>query len=58
LEKKLGIKAELKVGPSGSFSVEVDGAVVAEKRLICGFPSDDEIVAAVSKAIGTSKNTG
>jgi selenoprotein W-related protein len=58
LEKKLGIKAELKVGPSGSFVVEVDGTVVAEKRLICGFPSDDDIVAAVAKAIGTSKNTG
>ena len=58
MEKKLGIKAELKVGPSGSFMVDVDGAVVAEKRLICGFPSDEEIAAAVAKAIGNSKSTG
>jgi predicted Rdx family selenoprotein len=56
LEKKLGIKAELKVGPGGSFAVDVDGAVVAEKHA-CGFPSEEEIAAAVAKAIGSAKNT-
>jgi predicted Rdx family selenoprotein len=56
LEKKLGIKAELKVGPGGSFAVDVDGAVVAEKHA-CGFPSEEEIAAAVAKAIGSSKST-
>ena len=36
------------MGPSGSFQVVVDGAVVAEKRMV-GFPSESEIVAAVRK---------
>lgn len=49
LEKELGIKAELKVGPSGSFIVELDGKVVAEKRTL-SFPTEDEIVAAVRAA--------
>lgn len=53
----MGIKAELKVGPSGSFTVDVDGQVVAEKRMF-GFPSEEEIAAAVAKAIGASAGTG
>jgi hypothetical protein len=48
---KLGVKAELKVGASGQFAVDVDGQVVAEKKLF-GFPSEHEIVAAVGAAIG------
>jgi selenoprotein W-related protein len=51
LEKELGVTAEMKVGPSGSFFVDVDGKVVAEKRMF-GFPDDEEIVAAVGKALG------
>ncbi len=51
LEKELGVTAELKVGPSGSFFVDVDGKVVVEKRAL-GFPEEDEIVIAVGKALG------
>lgn len=49
LEKELGIRAELKVGPSGAFTVAVDGKVVAEKKTLA-FPSEDEIVQAVRAA--------
>jgi hypothetical protein len=46
LKQELGLEAELKVGPSGSFQVVFDGQVVAEKSLR-GFPAESEIVAAV-----------
>ena len=51
MQNELGVTAELKVGPTGSFFVDVDGKVVAEKRLQ-GFPEENEIVAAVAKALG------
>jgi selenoprotein W-related protein len=51
LEKELGVTAELKVGPSGSFFVDVDGKVVVEKAAL-GFPEEDEIVVAVGRALG------
>lgn len=51
MEHKLGVKAELKVGKSGQFTVDVDGSVVVEKRMF-GFPSEDDIVEAVGKALG------
>jgi hypothetical protein len=38
----------LEVGAPGSFIVLVDGEAVAEKQSL-GFPSEDEIVAAVRK---------
>jgi len=44
------VTAEMKVGPTGSFFVDVDGRVVIEKRML-GFPDEDEIVAAVRKAL-------
>ncbi|GAC1552850.1 MAG: hypothetical protein NVS2B9_18030 [Myxococcales bacterium] len=50
----MGIQAELKVGPSGSFTVAVDGAIVAEKSML-GFPSEQEIAAAVAKAVGAGE---
>jgi hypothetical protein len=46
----LGVDAELEVGAPGSFIVLVDGEPVAEKQSL-GFPSEDEIVAAVRKKI-------
>jgi hypothetical protein len=46
----LGVDAELEVGAPGSFTVLVDGEPVAEKQSL-GFPSEDEIVAAVRKKI-------
>ena len=51
MEKELGVTAELKVGPTGSFFVDVDGRVVIEKKTL-GFPDEDEIVSAVGKALG------
>jgi selenoprotein W-related protein len=38
------------VGPTGSFTVAVDGRVVAEKGAM-GFPDEQEIVDAVGKAL-------
>lgn len=49
MKEQLGLDAELKVGPSGSFEVSVDGKVVA-KRGFMGFPSEQEIVDAVAQA--------
>jgi hypothetical protein len=40
------VETELEVGAPGSFIVLVDGEPVAEKKSL-GFPSEDEIVAAV-----------
>jgi hypothetical protein len=45
------VKAEIKVGASGQFTVDVDGKVVAEKKIF-GFPSEQEIVSAVGAAMG------
>ena len=45
------MEAELEVGSPGSFIVLVDGEPVAEKKLL-GFPSEEEIVAAVRKRLG------
>jgi hypothetical protein len=51
LQQELGLDAELEVGAPGSFIVLVDGVPVAEKKLL-GFPSEDEIVAAVRAKVG------
>ena len=40
----------MEVGAPGSFIVLVDGEPVAEKQSL-GFPSEDEIIAAVRKKI-------
>jgi selenoprotein W-related protein len=54
LEQELGVSADMKVGPTGSFFVDVDGKVVAEKRFD-GFPTEDEIVSAVGRALGKGR---
>jgi hypothetical protein len=41
----------LSKGSPGTFEVQVDGDVVAARKF-WGFPSEQEIVAAVSEAIG------
>jgi predicted Rdx family selenoprotein len=46
----LGLDAQLEPGAPGSFIVLVDGEPVAEKKSL-GFPSEEEIVAAVRKKI-------
>jgi predicted Rdx family selenoprotein len=53
LQKELGLDAHLEVGAPGSFVVLVDGEAVAEKRAM-GFPSEDEIVAAVRRRLQKS----
>ncbi len=42
---------QLEPGPSGKYLVDVDGQVVAEKTFH-GFPTEEEVVAAVAKALG------
>jgi selenoprotein W-related protein len=53
LRKQLGISATLVPGRGGIFQVQVDGKVVARKRL-WHFPDTKEIVAAVAGAVKTS----
>ncbi|WP_239014609.1 Rdx family protein [Archangium violaceum] len=55
LKKELNLDAELKVGPSGSFIVEVDGRPVVKKESLA-FPTEQQILEAVSKAVGGSSN--
>jgi selenoprotein W-related protein len=50
LKEELDLEPELKVGKGGIFEVAVNGRVVAKKTLL-GFPSVDEIVEAVGKAL-------
>ena len=50
LREALGIETELEKGRNGIFEVKVDGRVVA-KKTIDGFPSEDEVVAAVGRAL-------
>jgi selenoprotein W-related protein len=52
LQKQLGIAATLVPGKGGIFQVQVDGKVVAKKRL-WHFPDAKEIVEAVADAVKT-----
>ena len=52
LQKQLGIGATLVPGKGGVFQVEVDGKIVARKRL-WHFPDSKEIVKAVAGAVKT-----
>ena len=51
MKKELGVDPELVAGSNGIFQVAVGDRVVAE-RDFWKFPSEDEIVHAVSKALG------
>jgi selenoprotein W-related protein len=51
LKQDLELDAELKVGPSGSFEIAVDGKTVLKKESL-GFPTEKEVVDAVAKALG------
>jgi selenoprotein W-related protein len=53
LKKQFGVNATLVPGKGGIFQVQVDGKVVAKKRL-WHFPDTKEIVAAVGGAVKTS----
>jgi hypothetical protein len=50
LKEKLGIEAALVKGHSGIFQVSVAGKVVAAKGRN-GFPSEQEVIEGVSKAL-------
>ena len=50
LKKELGVDATLIPGTGGIFQVQVDGKVVAKKRLF-HFPDAKEIVTAVAGAV-------
>ena len=43
--------AELKVGPSGSFEIAVDGKTVLKKETMA-FPTEQQVVEAVAKELG------
>ena len=51
LQSELGLTADLEVGAPGSFVVLVDGEPVVEKKAL-GFPTEEEILAAVREKIG------
>jgi selenoprotein W-related protein len=51
LKEQLDLDAELKVGPSGSFEVAVDGRTVVKKQSVA-FPTEQEVVDAVSREVG------
>ena len=51
LKQKLGVDPDLIPGSGGIFEVAVDGKVVAKKGM-SGFPTEDEVVGAVRKALG------
>lgn len=51
LRKELGVEVRLVPGKGGIFHVSVDGNVVA-KRTRAGFPSNEEIIVAVSDDLG------
>ena len=51
MKDELDLDAELMTGPSGSYEVAVDGRVVIKKQTLA-FPTEQEVVDAVSKALG------
>jgi selenoprotein W-related protein len=52
LKDELGVETTLIKGSSGIFEVAVDGKVVASKGRD-GFPTEQEVVDAVSRAVGS-----
>ena len=51
------MEAKLKVGPSGSYIIDVEGQTVLKKETLA-FPTDQEVVAAVAKALGARSVPG
>ena len=51
MKEELQVEAELLKGSGGIFEVAVDGKVVSKKSL-GGFPSEHDVVDAVSAALG------
>jgi len=57
LKEELDVEATLVKGHSGIFEVAVAGKVVAAKGR-AGFPSESEVVDAVSRALASSASPG
>lgn len=51
MKDELQLEAELQVGSQGQYEVFVDGKSVIKKSMM-SFPSEEEVVDAVSKALG------
>jgi hypothetical protein len=51
IKKIVGVDAEVVEGRRGEFTIWVGDALVAKKDLDLGFPSDEEVVAAVQRAL-------
>ena len=49
IKQETGIEAEVVPGARGEFSVWVNDKKVAEKTMVKGFPSDDDIVKAIPR---------
>jgi selenoprotein W-related protein len=56
LKEELHVDAQLIKGHSGIFEIAVAGKVVAAKGR-AGFPSEQEIIEGVSKALGTEASS-
>jgi hypothetical protein len=52
IKKETGVKAELKEGDRGEFSVVVNDKVVAKKGMLF-FPKDRKVLTAVRQALAT-----
>ena len=51
IESQIGVSPDIVEGNRGEFSVWVDGQCVAKKDAAIGFPTDDEILKAVSGSL-------
>jgi hypothetical protein len=54
LREEVGVEGRLEKGKNGIFEVAVNGEVVARKTWM-GFPTEEEIVLAVAKALAAPK---
>jgi hypothetical protein len=51
IKDTIGVEAELTVGGRGEFTVWVGDDVVSKKDPLIGFPTDEEALAAVQRAL-------
>ena len=52
IKQTIGADVQLVEGGRGEFTVWVGGEVVAKKDPLVGFPTDDDALAAVQRALG------
>ena len=53
IKQKTGLDAELVKGGRGEFTVWVGDSVVAQKDEDAGFPSEQDVLTAVQRALGS-----